>query len=222
MTFTFLLLKNLLLFWFPQTKFYIYDGIPNLRQRRDALGSPTSSPAGLKPVAMQPDPWIPTLGLLWLACDQHWSFTVRHNDAQWSLERTMAPLVLNVCDSVSLLTADRGDGQARTRHSACTNTRGRQTHTHTQTDLRCSWPCRHTEAPTQPPWWGRPVGAKAKEHRVSVLGEHLWPPPTHTNTNGLYERTHTYTHTQRKRPTYRQGWFIQQHPHTDGYKHNNI
>lgn len=65
MNFALPLLKKLLLFLFPQTKFLnLHDGIPNLRQRRDALCFPASSPAGLKPVAMQPDPWILTLDLL--------------------------------------------------------------------------------------------------------------------------------------------------------------
>ena len=64
-----------------------------------------------------------------------WSYTVRYNVVQWSLERTMALLVQSVCDSVRLLTADRGNGQAQARHCACTNTHIQtdKTDTHIQT-----------------------------------------------------------------------------------------
>lgn len=55
------------------------------------------------------------------------------------------------------------------------------THIHAHTDLWWNWLCRRTEAPTLPPWWGRPIRARAKEHTAPVWGEHLWPPSTHTN-----------------------------------------
>lgn len=67
----FLLLKKVLLLWFPHTQFlHLHDGTPYLRRHWDALYFPTSSPTGLKPVAMQPDHWILTLCPLWLAGKQ--------------------------------------------------------------------------------------------------------------------------------------------------------
>lgn len=107
----------------------------------------------------------------------------------------MGLLVQSVCDSVRLVTAEEAMG----RHTPGTGPAQTYRHIdrqnrHTNTDLWCSWPYRHTEAPALPPWWGRPKGTKAKEHRVPVLGRHLLPPPTHTNT-----QIHTW-HRHGKRP----------------------
>ncbi len=88
-----------------------------LRRHRDALSYPTSSPTSLKPAAIhtvrQPcslisRPWH-CAHCDWQA-SRRWSYTLRHDVVQWSLERTMGSTVRSVCDSVRLLTADRGDG----------------------------------------------------------------------------------------------------------------
>lgn len=73
------------------------------------------------------------------------------------------------------------------------------TYTHTHTDLWWNWLCRRTEAPTLPPWWGRPIRARATEHRLPVRGEHLLPPPTHKHAiikKGLHTRKYDSTKKQ--------------------------
>lgn len=129
----FLYLKSFFLHAFRCSDFHIDNSYicmmeyQYLRQHRDALCFPTSSPTGLKPgathTARQPCSLIP--GSWHCAhCDwqasRRWSYTVRHNVVQWSLEGTMGLLVWSVCDSVRLLTADKrrwaGTGQAQCLH----------------------------------------------------------------------------------------------------------
>lgn len=152
---------------------------------------------------------------------RRWPYTVRQNVVHWSLGGTMGLLVGSVYDSVRSLTTDRGDGQARARHSACSNTHAYwQTETHIphiHTDLWCSWLCRCTEAPAPPPWWDRPIGTKAKEHGAPMLGEHPWPQPSYTNRNAHYAHIHVSMHIHRSRPT---STHTHNHRHTLGVSNN--
>lgn len=111
------------------------------------------SPPGLKPVAM-------TACLLWLAGKRA---LVVDSDTQCCS-------VVTGGDNVAL--SPKCVWLSPHRQAQCLKT-------HTHTDLWENWPCRHTEAPILPPWWGCPTRARAKEHGLPLWAEHLWPPPMH-------------------------------------------
>lgn len=147
-----------------------------------------SHPSGLKLLAIHavrhlpPAWWILTLCPLWLAGNQALGFCRETQSCSVVTEEDNETLIAK-CVWLSQICNSRQMRWAITGQAQCLRT---HTHTHTRRlkktdkyeDLLCSQLYRHTAALAPLPWWGRPIGAKAKEHRLSLLSEHLWQPPT--------------------------------------------
>lgn len=174
-----------------------------LEQHRDAL----FPPARWSETGRRAGNRAPLTSGLWhcayceLQATGHRSYTVRCNAVQRVIREDNGTLSAK-CAWLSQIANYRQRRWAATGQAQCLHK-----HTHTHADLLCSWLCRHTEAPEPPPWQGRPIGAKAKEHWVPALGEHLWQPPTNANrfffsfyTHDLYNSPNTDDSNQHKMP----------------------